>query len=62
MHLQGALLDVTVGIQVAVKVVSGKPAVLHFHGGNFDDPMPLPRIQAGGFRIQNDLTQFDLSR
>jgi hypothetical protein len=58
MHLDGAGIDLAIGIEILVKTVSGQPAVEHFHGADFDDAMALGRLQAGSFRIKHNLSHY----
>jgi hypothetical protein len=59
MHLQSALLYVTIGIEVAMKMLAGQSAVDQFNRCDFDNPVTLPGLQASGLRIQNNLPHFD---
>ena len=42
-------------VEIKVQVVAGQLAVDQLHTPDFDDPIPLVGVQAGGFRIQEQL-------
>ena len=54
-HLQGALVDVAIRIQVAVKGAPGQAAIVELDAANLDDAMVLFDLEAGGLGIENDL-------
>jgi len=55
MYLQGAFINVSIGIQVAMEMLACQPSIDQFNTCNFNDPMSLPGIKAGCFGIQYDL-------
>ena len=52
MHFDGALVNVALGIDIAVEVVPGQAPVHQFDTADFNDPVALVDLQAGRFRIQ----------
>ncbi len=61
MHLQGALVDVALRIQVAVKGAAGQPPIEELHAADFDDAMLLFDFEARGLGIENDLPHQSLT-
>jgi hypothetical protein len=59
MHLHGAGIDYTVRLQVLVIMTAGQSPAHQFHATDLDDAVTLGRRQAGGFRIQYDLSHVD---
>jgi hypothetical protein len=55
MHRQGAGIDITVRVQVAVEVPVGEPPIAHLDAGDLDDAMAELVFQPGGFRIEKYL-------
>src|SRR5690606_11416324 len=56
MNLDGAFIDGPVGLQILLKTSPRRPAVVQLYTADFDDTVPFGRFQAGGFRVENDLT------
>ena len=56
MHLHSSFIYIPVRIEVAMEVPARKPAILYFHTTNFNDTVPLCRIEASRFGIQYDLS------
>ncbi len=56
MNIEGALFHVTIGPQVAMKIVAGGPPLHQFDAADLDDAMALAGLQASGFSIEDDLT------
>ncbi len=54
-HLQRAVLDVAAGVEIAVKMVAGRPPAQQLHAPNFDNAMPKRGIQTRSLGIENDL-------
>ena len=44
-------------VDVAMKALPGQLAVEQLHAADFDDAIPQPVIETGGFRIEYDLSQ-----
>ncbi|CDH45148.1 hypothetical protein BN874_210028 [Candidatus Contendobacter odensis Run_B_J11] len=42
-------------LQVDMEVLAGQPPVYQFDAADFDDPVPLGGIKAGGFGVEDDL-------
>lgn len=57
MHAQRFRIDHAVWLQVKVPLLPSNATLQQFHRANFNDSMPLRRIKAGGFRIENYLPQ-----
>jgi hypothetical protein len=55
-YLDRPLIDLPAGIDVVMEVISRQPAVDQFHAPDLDDAVALGDLEAGGFRIQNDLS------
>ena len=55
-HLQGALVDVAIRIQVAVKGTPGQAAIVELDAADLDDAMVLFDFEAGGLGVENDLS------
>jgi hypothetical protein len=51
-YFDGTGINETVGLQILVKVVTGKTPVNEFDTTNLDDAVVLLPLQASGFRIQ----------
>jgi len=56
MHGLRALVDVALRIQVAVEHAAGQPAVEQLHAADLDDAVIMLDFEAGGFRVEDDLT------
>ena len=54
--IEGTLLHVAIGLQVAMEVIARRPPLHQFDAANLDDAMAIAGFQAGGFRIKDDLT------
>jgi hypothetical protein len=50
-----AFVDVALRIQIAMKGAPREPAIEEFDAADFDDAMLLLDLEAGGFRVENDL-------
>jgi hypothetical protein len=55
-HLDGARIDLAIGLDVLVVAVAGQAAVDHLDTADFDNAVPVCRLQAGGLGIQNNLS------
>ena len=55
-HRQRALVDVAIGVEIAVKVPVGQPPVAHLDAADFDDAVPELVLKAGRFGIEEDLS------
>jgi hypothetical protein len=55
-HLDGPFVDGAIRAQVGVEPPLGLPPIPQFDAADFDDPMPLGGIKAGGFSIEYHLT------
>ncbi len=55
MHLQGALVDVAIRIQVAVKGAPGQAAIEELDAANFDDAMAVVRLRGRWSRYRERL-------
>src|SRR5690606_41429206 len=55
-HLHRPLVDLPLRIDVQVQVVTGNAAVHHLHTTDLDNTVSGGGFQAGGFRIQYDLS------
>ena len=60
-NLERALRHETFGVDVAMKRVSARQVIFQFERANLDDPVALLRLEAGRFRIKNDLTHLPFS-
>jgi hypothetical protein len=56
MHLLRTQIDVSLRIEVPVKVSAGEPPIEQFHAADFNDPVLLFDFQTRGLRIEHDLT------
>ena len=55
-HAQRVFMAVTVGVEVQVQVVAAELAVQQLYATQLNHAIAIDRRQAGGFRIQNNLT------
>ena len=56
MHRLRALVDIAIRIDVLVEMSVSQPPVDDFDARHFNDAVPLARVEAGGFGIEDDLT------
>jgi hypothetical protein len=56
MNSIGALVDVALGIQEAVKLAAGQTPVDELDSADFDDSVPLPGRETRGFGVEDDLS------
>ena len=56
MNAERLLRHVALGIEIEVKCLPGRNRIQDFDTADLDDPMAGRRIEAGGFRIEDDLT------
>ncbi len=54
-HLNRALVDVALGIQILMEGAAGEAPVEELHATDFDDAVLLLDLEPRGFRIENDL-------
>jgi hypothetical protein len=54
-HGECARLDLAFGIQVAMKLLAGGPAIEQLHAADLDDAMTRRGLEAGGFDVQYNL-------
>jgi hypothetical protein len=47
-------IDFAFRIYIEMNVAAGETAIVHLDGGNLDDPMTLPRIEPGGFGVEDE--------
>ena len=55
MHHGGARVYLALGVDVELDRAAGRAPVDDFDPRNFDDPVALLRVEAGGFRVEDDL-------
>ena len=55
-YLDGSGVDLPLRLKILMEVVAGEAPIYQLHTADFDDPVPLLRLQTGGFGIQYDLT------
>ena len=55
-HLERALVDLALRIEVTVEVAPGQATIHEFHASDLDHPMALGMLEPGGFSIQHDLS------
>ena len=55
MHFGRAGVDLAFRIDPEVDRAARRTAVDELDGGELDDPVALPRIEAGGFGVEDDL-------
>jgi hypothetical protein len=60
-HFDGTGINETVGLQILVKIVTGKTPLNKFDTTNLDDAVVLLPLQARGFRIQYYLPHYLIS-
>jgi hypothetical protein len=54
MYLKRARITVAPRVQVRMKVAPSDPAVKHLNGTNLNDTMPIGRVEACRFSIENN--------
>ncbi len=54
-HLERAAVDLALGVDVAVEAIQSRPAIHELHAADLDDPVACARLEARGFRVENDL-------
>ena len=59
MHLEGALFDLTLRIDIDVIALTGRHMVDQLDGADFDNPVSLFRVDTRGFRIKNQFTHVE---
>ncbi len=52
MHIDRALIDFAIGVEIVVEIIAGPPAIDQLHATDFDNAMTIQRIKARGFRIK----------
>ena len=60
-HRECALLDVAFGIHIAMERSAGEAPVVKLQTADFDDAMLTIDFEAGGLRIEDDLTHANLT-
>ena len=59
-NLDGTGIDDTIRLQVDMEIVAGETAINQLDAADLDNPVILLRLEARGFRIENDLPHFTL--
>jgi hypothetical protein len=54
-HFERALVDVALGIEIAVEGPARRPPVHELDAADFDDAVSLFGLEAGGFGVEDDL-------
>src|SRR5699024_3627792 len=54
-----ALVNGSVRIEIRMKVATARTSLDQLDRTDFDDPVPLARLQTGGFGIQHNLTHHE---
>ena len=52
MHFHSACIDLSVRVEIALKMLTGKPPIVDLYAAYFDNSMALRWIQTRGFRIK----------
>jgi hypothetical protein len=52
MHFHGPCIDLTIRVEIAVKMLTGKLAIVNFYAAYFDNSVALRRIQTRSFSIK----------
>lgn len=55
-YFYSGLINIAIGIQVAMEISAGQPSVVYLYATDFDNPVPLFRIETSGFCVQYDLS------
>lgn len=61
MHVRGAGLDLTIGLEILVKVVTGQTTIDQLDAPDLDDAVPLKRVETGRLGIQHELSHRTIS-
>ncbi len=56
MDVESGRRHVPFGIDIDVEALAGRDVVLELDAADLHEPMPVLRIEAGGFGIENDFT------
>ncbi len=61
MHPKGFVGNVALGIDIDVKGLASRNRIQKLDAADLDDPMPLGRIETGGFRVEDDFPHLAFS-
>ena len=56
MHAKGSVRHIPFGIEIDVERLTRRQAIDHFDAADFNNPVTAQRIEAGCFRVKNNLT------